>query len=84
MIATLQEHFVNSWVLAQDLPEIASRAKSENLREWARKSHGKYKYPVDSQVFSYAGELLDHVGANEDTSDQRYLELLKIALEPNK
>ena len=75
---------MNTWVLAKDLPVIAERGLEPAAREVARTVHGNYTYPVDSQVLSCTGELLDHVGANEDPGTAGYLKLLDAAAVPEK
>ena len=42
-------------------------------------SHASYLYPVDAQVFSAQGELLDHVCANDHPDVARYRKLLAAA-----
>ena len=75
----LANEYVNAWVLAKHLPAIAKEAADPAVRALAARAHAKYLYPVDSQVFSSAGELLDHVCANDLHGDAvaRYLELLE-------
>jgi hypothetical protein len=79
----LRRDYVNAWVLAKHLPAIAKQAQDPRVRAVAARAHGNYLYPVDSQVFSPDGELLDHVCANDlhgpdFQGDEvlRYLELL--------
>ena len=52
-------------MLAKDLPRIAAEAADPGVRALAARAHAKYLYPVDSQVYSPEGELLDHVCAND-------------------
>ena len=77
----LSRDFVNSWVLAKHLPRIASESSDPYVREFAARAHESYIYPVDSQIYSPTGELLDHVGANDLFEDMlgRYHELLDSA-----
>lgn len=49
----------------QDVREIAKSASDASVRGVAELATSEYKYPVDSQVFSADGELIDHVGAND-------------------
>lgn len=75
----LREDYVNAWVLAKHLPRIAAEAEDPLVRALAARAHENYLYPVDSQVYSAAGELLDHACANDLMPDgqARYLELLE-------
>jgi hypothetical protein len=75
---TLAHDYVNAWVLAKHLPRIAKEAADPRVRALAARAHEKYLYPVDSQVYSAAGELVDHVCANDLHEDAlgRYIELL--------
>jgi hypothetical protein len=66
--------------LAKDLPALADATDDDFVREVAKRSHENYLYPVDGQVFSPAGELLDHVCANDHPSNDRYMQLLESAL----
>jgi hypothetical protein len=80
----LERDFVTSWVLAKDLPRIAAEAADPHVRALAARAHEKYLYPVDSQVYSPEGELLDHVCANDLFEDAlaRYHALLDAAERP--
>ena len=49
------------------------------MRRLALSSHASYLYPVDAQVFSAEGELLDHVCANDHPDVGRYRKLLASA-----
>ena len=71
---------MNAWVLAVHLPDIAESADDPFVRELAKRSHENYLYPVDAQVFSPEGELLDHVCANDHPNVDRYMDLLLSAL----
>ena len=77
----LSHDYVNAWVVAKHLPRIAKEAADPRVRARAARAHEKYLYPVDSQVYSSAGELLDHVCANDLRPDPlgRYHELLDAA-----
>jgi len=77
----LARDYVNAWVLAKHLPRIAKEAADPAVRALAARAHAQYLYPLDSQVYSFAGELLDHVCANDLHGDvERYLELLESPL----
>lgn len=71
---------MNAWVLAKDLPALAESAHEPEVRAAARVVLDAYLYPVDSQVLSPSGELLDHVCANDHPGVERYQELLDAAL----
>jgi hypothetical protein len=80
----LRRDFVNAWVLAKHLPALAKEAQDPRVRAVAARAHANYLYPVDSQIFSPDGELLDHVCANDlhgpdHQGDEvlRYFELLE-------
>ena len=54
----------------------------ESSDEWApiaKDVAEAYEYPVDSLVLSSEGEILAHVAANDDVSDEGYLRLLDAA-----
>ncbi len=73
---------MNAWVLATDLEAIAAETSSAAVRAAAELVRRSYLYPVDSQVLSSEGELLDHVCANDlngADNSQRYLALLDSA-----
>lgn len=80
--ARLQRDFITAWVLAKDLPDISKSAKDPVTRALAAVAHEAYIYPVDSQVWSAAGQLLDHVGANDlfQEAEARYHRLLDAAV----
>ena len=81
VLERLERDFVCTWVLAKHLPAIAEHAEDPFVRQVAKTSHENYLYPVDSQVLSPEGELLDHVCANdhERSSAAHYLVLLDAA-----
>ena len=59
---------------------MAKDSPDEDLRELAARVAKAYLYPVDSMVISSAGEILDHVGANDAMGDEaRYMRLLDAA-----
>jgi hypothetical protein len=68
-------------VLAKHLPRLAREAVDPFARQLAARAHEQYLYPVDSQVYSSTGELLDHACANDLFGDAnaRYHELLDAA-----
>lgn len=75
----LKNDYVNTWIVAKDLPVLAESSPFANVRERAALAHKAYIYPVDSQVYSPEGRLIEQVGTNEIMGvnmTQRYLELL--------
>lgn len=80
VLERLEREFVCTWVLADDLPDLAESATDERVRAVAKTCRENYLYPVDSQVLSPAGELLDHICANdrERSSVPSYLRLLDV------
>ena len=79
----LEQDFVNTWIVAKDLAPIAAGAEDEAVRKMAALAESSYLYPVDSQVYSADGKLLDHACANDMSRlpdrTGRYLELLSAA-----
>lgn len=67
-------------MLAKDLPRIAESGPGPEVRAVARTVHENYIYPVDSQVLTREGELIDHVGANSGSGVAGYRKLLEAAL----
>ncbi len=82
MIATLQEEFVCSWLLAKDLEAIAERAADPDLTELGRKVRANYGYPVDSVLLSADLEVVGHVNVNQPaaTAPDGYLAFLRRGL----
>ena len=83
VLRVLKNEFVNTWIVAKDLGPVAAGAEDESVRNLAQLASANYLYPVDSQVYSADGELLDHVCANDlsrmPNRTGRYLELLDSA-----
>ncbi|NOT30358.1 MAG: hypothetical protein HOP15_07910 [Planctomycetes bacterium] len=74
----LGRDYVTAWVLGRNLPIIAAEAGDPHVRALAVRAHQSYLRPVDSQIYSPAGELLDHTCANAILSgEESYLELLE-------
>ena len=74
---------MNAWVLAKHLSDVEADAElPEVVRSMAARMREAYQYPVDSQVYSPAGELLGQLAANDmpPRADRAYLELLDSAL----
>jgi hypothetical protein len=84
ILQILEQEFVNSWVLARDLPALAAGASDPEVRATIQLIEKSYLYPVDSQILAPWGELLDHVCANDlhGDAERRYLELLDSAFAP--
>ncbi len=85
-MTVLEEQFVNTWIVAKDLAPLAAEAEDEAVRKMAALAESSYLYPVDSQVYSPDGKLLDHACANDMSRlpdrTGRYLELLGSASIP--
>ena|SRR6185503_14623666 len=78
VMEVLGRDYVNAWVLCNDLKPIADAATNPHVRALAMLSHEQYLSPVDIQLFSPTGELLDHVNANSVLSGETsYAEFLK-------
>ena len=60
----LGRDFVNAWVLINDLPRIVEEAKDPHVRALAERAKKNYNCPVDSQLYTPAGELIEHLNAN--------------------
>lgn len=59
---------------------LAQSSPDEDLRELAGRLAKAYHYPVDSMVVTSAGELRDHVEANDLSGDDApYVKLLDSA-----
>ena len=56
----LNTRFVNTWVLMQELPELAEQAESEDVRRLAKALHDVHppKSPVDCVLLSPRGQVL--------------------------
>jgi hypothetical protein len=80
MLERLENEFVCAWTLHQDLAPLAAPGRDAELARVAKRVAEAYLYPVDCQVLSPRGELLDHLDANEAMGDEgRYRRLLDAA-----
>lgn len=71
---------MNTWVLHSDLPQIAEKSSDPNVDAVVAAVLENYLYPVDDQVISPEGKLLDHLEANDAQGDEaRYEQLLDSA-----
>ena len=76
----MQRDFENTWILAQDLDGIARDAPDPFVRAAAALAKKSYLYPVDSQVLSADGALLDHACAHDVVGEATgYAKLLDAA-----
>ena len=66
-----------TWSLHDDLVGLGD--SDDRWAPIARDVAEAYEYPVDSLVLSPEGEILGHVAANTDCSDEGYLHLLDAA-----
>ena len=87
VIKLLNVHFVNTWVLLTELPEIQDGAKGIAASTLATKLQEHFVYPVDSLILTSELEFIQHLPTNEFTksfprSERRseYLKWLKSAL----
>lgn len=72
MIETLDEGFVSTWILAKDLPGVAAdESLDAEVRRIAGEVHGRYAYPVDTQVLAPDGRFLGQRPANGATGGAR-------------
>ena len=78
VMEVLTRDYVNAWVLCNDLKGIAEDASDPSVRALAALAKKNYLTPVDVQLYSPAGELLDHVNANAILSGEvSYLAFLQ-------
>lgn len=87
IIKLLNAHFVNTWVLLRELPEIEAGAKGEAAAALATKLHEHFVYPVDSLILTPELEFIQHLPANEFHTSfpyrerkSEYFRWLKLAL----
>ncbi len=85
--ALLDEKFVVSWALVDDLQRWIEEGELDAKgRALAEEAIAKYQYPVDSQLWSPAGDLLGQYAANDMFSSEpgkpapSYLAFLRKAL----
>ena len=83
MIDQLNAAYVNVWVLARELEQLA---RDEHLGEDARRiaaaALADYQYPVDSQIRSATGALRRQLAANDlmhgsEPAEETYLQFLR-------
>jgi hypothetical protein len=60
----LAEDYVNAWVLCNDLRTIAEGTSDPHVRLMAWRAKKHYLTPVDIQLYTPAGDLIEHVNAN--------------------
>ena len=87
VIKLLNVHFVNTWVLLRELPEIQDGAKGADAAALATKLQEHFVYPVDPLILTPELEFIQHLPTNEFTksfprSERRseYLKWLKSSL----
>ncbi|MCA8950958.1 MAG: hypothetical protein KDE27_15750, partial [Planctomycetes bacterium] len=65
MMRTLQQDFVNVWVLARDLEAIAAASDDPDIGALCAAIRANYGYPVDSVVIAPDLEVLGHLNVHE-------------------
>ena len=65
IIKLLNAHFVNTWVLLRELPEIEAGAKGDAAAALVTKLQKHFVYPVDSLILTPELEFIQHLPANE-------------------
>lgn len=80
VMETLGRDYVNAWVLAKTLPRIAEQPGSPHVRLLAGLAYKNFLSPVDIQIYTPTGALIDHVCANAvlaTDANKAYLEILR-------
>lgn len=80
MLTLLREGFVNSWVLAKELPEIAKRDGSPEIEQLCARIQENYAYPVDSVLIAPDLRVLGHINVNEVYGASPYVQFLQRGL----
>lgn len=80
MQTVLREGFVNSWVLAKELPAIAARDGSPEIEQLCARIQENYAYPVDSVLIAPDLRVLGHINVNEVYGAPPYLQFLQRGL----
>ena len=84
VIKTLNEQFINTWIMPRDLPELIEGAKSKSVRRFATSLKDYYTYPVDIQILNSEATVIMHQPESKfrvNNRAQGYLTLLAYALE---
>lgn len=87
VMEVLERDYVNAWVLSKTLPRIAAEPGDVHVRALAGLAHENFLSPVDIQIFSPAGELIDHECANAvlmGDPKKNYLEHLRAPWLPER
>lgn len=83
MIKTLNEHFVNVWILKREVPSLKKGVKGEQASILAE-THEKYDTDsVDTLILTPTLQVLRHGNVTEFTTEpkeRRYLDFLSSAL----
>jgi hypothetical protein len=82
VIATLRQSFVNVWLLAKDLDDIAARSGDADVQTLCRLVRENYDYPVDSVLIAPDLRVVGHVNVHDPKAMQPagYLAFLRAGL----
>ncbi len=80
MLTVLREGFVNSWVLAKELPAIAERDGSPEMKQLCALVQENYAYPVDSVLIDPDLRVLGHINVHDVYGASPYLRFLQRGL----
>ena len=65
VIKLLNTHFVNTWVLLRELPELQGGAKGAAVAALTAKLQEHFVYPVDSLILTPELDFIQNLPANE-------------------
>ena len=65
VINLLNAHFVNTWVLLRELPELQEGTKGSTAAALAAKLQEHFVYPVDPLILTPELEFVQHLPTNE-------------------
>ena len=65
IIKLLNAHFVNTWVLLRELPEIEAGAKGDAAAALATKLQEHFVYPVDPMILTPELAFIQNLPTNE-------------------
>jgi len=88
IVKLLNSEFVNAWLLLSDLERPIRSIHTEAGRRLASVALREFTFPVESQVFSSTGGVLEQLDYNAlldvgpDDRSRRYFEFLTRSLQP--